>query len=85
MTTQWTMRIIAVVMLLIGLAIRYSVARRRFNRRAMTGAQGFRSFERSWSITFGERLARGIGTFLIIIAILLLVSTIANFRSLYEL
>jgi hypothetical protein len=85
MKEQWTIRIAAILMLIIGFMIRYTVARRKFNRRAMTGAEGFRSFERAWSITFGERVARRIGTFLIIIGILLLVSTIVNFRSIYEL
>lgn len=84
MNEQWTIRIAAAITVIIGFAIRYSVARRRFNRRAMTGAQGFRSFERAWSISFGERIARLIGMVLIIVGILILISSIVNFRSLYE-
>lgn len=85
MNEQWTVRIAAILMLIVGFAIRYGVARCGFNRRAMTGAQGFRSFERAWSITLGERVAKWFGTFLIIIGIIVLISTIANFRSIYEL
>lgn len=85
MKNAWLIRVIGLLLLIAGLAIRYIIARRKFNRRAMTGAERFRSYEHAWSITFGERIAKVIANILLLIAILSILSTLLNFRGIYEL
>jgi hypothetical protein len=62
----WTLRIVGAILISLGFLIRYIVARRKFNRRAMTGAEGFRTFERSWSISLAERIVRWVANILIL-------------------
>jgi len=56
----------ACIFLGIGLAVRYIIGRRRFNRRGIAGLQLFSSYEKWWLITRVERLFN----FLALLAIL---------------
>ena len=56
----------AIILIGIGLAIRYIISRRRFNRRGVAGLQLFSSYEKWWLITRVERLFN----FLALLAIL---------------
>lgn len=72
----WIIRILGAILLVAGLTIRYVIAKRKFDRRAMTGAEGSRSFESSWFITLVERFGSGIAAFLIIAGIFLFIATL---------
>jgi hypothetical protein len=76
--------IISIITLVVGFAIRYAVARRKFKRRAITGAEVFRSYERAWSITLAEKLAKLIANILIIIGILALLAVLTNFGATFN-
>ncbi len=65
-----SMKVLGVVLIVIGVIIRYSVGKRRFNRRTITGLEVFRSYERAWLTRFGEGVLR-------LIALLLIVSGIS--------
>jgi len=63
----------AIILIGIGLAIRYIISRRRFNRRGVAGLQLFSSYEKWWLTTriealfyFLGLLAIGSGIFLFI-------------------
>ena len=58
--------------LILGLIIRYSVGRRRFNRRTPFGLQQFRSYNQALATRGGEGCARGIGTLLILAGLVLI-------------
>ncbi|WP_439697407.1 hypothetical protein ACFGVS_03125 [Mucilaginibacter sp. AW1-7] len=63
--------IYAIVLLVIGLLICYTIGRRRFNRRGVAGLQYFNTYARALIITNLERLLNLIGMLLIIVAIIL--------------
>ncbi|MGF7072365.1 hypothetical protein [Mucilaginibacter sp. 3215] len=48
--------IYAIILLLIGLLLRYLIGRRRFNRRNIAGLQHFRSYSQALFITTFEKL-----------------------------
>lgn len=54
------------IALIIGIAIRYVIGRRKFNRRSSTGMQQFSSYEKAVGITLVERFFRFIGLLLIL-------------------
>jgi hypothetical protein len=63
----------AIILIGIGLFVRYWIGRRRFNRRGIAGLQTFSSYERWWLTTrieyllnFLALLAIGCGVFLLI-------------------
>ncbi len=60
------MRIIAIVSIFLGLALRYYIKRRRFQRTSYTGVQLFSSYEMAWSTKLAERLGVWFGTLLLI-------------------
>lgn len=60
-----------IVLLLLGLIIRYSVSRRRFNRRTLFGLQQFRSYNEALATRGGEGCARTVGTLLILTGLVL--------------
>lgn len=57
----------------LGLAMRYFVNRRRFNRRTVTGMELFNSYESAWMIKLLEKLAFWTGTFLILGGLLVMI------------
>lgn len=59
-------QIIGILMLVIGLVIRYFMKRRRFNRRNQYGTQGFKSYEHRNITVFGESLMRMVARLLIL-------------------
>ena len=63
----------ACILLGIGLAIRYIISRRRFNRRGIAGLQLFSSYEKWWLTTRIEALFYFMGLLAIIGGILLLI------------
>lgn len=78
MKHEWIVRAIGILMIVAGVVIRYVIARRRFNRRAMTGAEGFRSFE-SFSLTrVIERLCKLIAIVILLAGLVVLISTLAR-------
>lgn len=84
MDNPYMFRIIGGIFIIVGLVIRYAIGRRKFNRRTMTGIEGFKSYRRAVTITFAERLARFLANILIIIGIFAILSTMINMRSLYS-
>ncbi|WP_317041466.1 MULTISPECIES: molybdenum ABC transporter permease [Chryseobacterium] len=55
--------------LILGLALRYWINRRKFYRRGPAGAEGFSSYERSVIVTLAERFGKWIAYALIILGI----------------
>lgn len=62
--------VIGIIFLVLGLALRYWINRRRFYRRSPTGAEGFSSYEKSVAIKFIERLGKWVAYALIILGLL---------------
>ncbi|WEK21321.1 MAG: molybdenum ABC transporter permease [Candidatus Pedobacter colombiensis] len=58
--------VIGIIAVLLGITIRYFIGRRKFNRRTITGLQGFSSYERAVGITFIEKVFNLIGLLLIL-------------------
>jgi len=66
--------LIGIALLALGLIIRYSVGRRRFNRRNAFGNPQFQGYNQSLVTRGGEGCAKGIGTLFILAgAVLILV------------
>jgi len=63
----------ALVLIGIGLAIRYVLSRRRFNRRGVAGLQLFSSYEKWWFTTRIEALFYFLGLLAILSGIFLLI------------
>jgi len=61
-------------LLLTGLALRYWIGYRRFNRRNFAGIEVFTSFSKKTIILFFERIARSLAGLLILSGILFIVS-----------
>lgn len=64
---------IGVILIVTGIGMRYFIAKRRFNRRAITGAQLFHSYEQSLFIRFFEWMTKLVGILLILIGAILLI------------
>jgi hypothetical protein len=77
MKHQFFLFVIGITLLLFGLIIRYSVGRRRFNRRNPVGLQQFQSYNQAVITRAGEWCARAIGTMLIVAGILLSLAGVA--------
>ena len=69
--------IAGIALLVLGLIIRYSVGRRRFNRRNPFGNQEYRSYNEALVTRSGEGCARGIGTLLVLVGLLLVLVGLA--------
>ena len=61
-----------IVALILGLIIRYSIGRRRFNRRTPFGSQQYRSYNEALATRSGEGCARVIGTLLVLAGLVLI-------------
>lgn len=61
--------VMGITALIIGLALRYWINRRKFYRRGPAGAEGFSSYERSVAITFLERIGKWLAYALIILGV----------------
>lgn len=66
--------VLGIIALVSGLALRYWINRRKFNRRAATGAEGFSNYERSVAITIPERIGKWVAWISIIFGVLFLCS-----------
>lgn len=62
--------IIGMLFLVLGLALRYWINRRKFYRRSSTGAESFSSYEKSVGIKFIERIGKWVAYALIIFGLL---------------
>ena len=62
--------VIGIIFLVLGLALRYWINRRKFYRRSPTGAEGFSSYEKSVAIKFIERVGKWLAYALIIFGLL---------------
>lgn len=60
-----------IILLLLGIIIRYSVSRRRFNRRTPFGLQQYRSYNEALATRGGEGCAKVIATLLVLAGLLL--------------
>lgn len=65
--------VIAWTVVIIGILMRYYVAKKRFKRRAITGMQLFGSYEKAVAITVFERFLKLVGTLLILLGIIVLI------------
>lgn len=61
------------ILLAVGIFIRYRVGKRKFNRRAITGVETFSSYESSVLTRFLERIAGLIALLLIVLGLGLLI------------
>ena len=61
-----------IIILLIGMLIRYFIGRRRFNRRGIGGLQQFSNYETAVAFTFLEWVFKWVANLLILLALLLL-------------
>ncbi|KVV15057.1 molybdenum ABC transporter permease [Flavobacterium sp. TAB 87] len=62
--------VIGILFLVLGLALRYWINRRKFCRRTPTGAESFSSYEKSVVIKFIERVGKWVAYALIIFGLL---------------
>ncbi|MEO8949926.1 MAG: molybdenum ABC transporter permease [Mucilaginibacter sp.] len=63
--------IYAIILLVIGLTLRYIISKRRFNRRGIAGMQYFKSYSVALVTTIIERIVNFIAALMIIGAIIL--------------
>ena len=68
---NYTVLILAIILFVAGLLIRYFIGRRRFNRRGVGGLQHFKSYNTSLIIPVMERVLNIIGTLMILAGIAL--------------
>jgi hypothetical protein len=71
----------AIFLALLGFIIKYWIGKRKFNRRTITGVEGFRSYEQMKLVRFIEWLGLLIGNILIIIGVLLFLFFIVTSNS----
>jgi len=69
--------LIGIALLIFGLIIRYSVGRRRFNRRNPFGNPAYRGYNQALVTRGGEGCAKGIGTLLILAGAVLIIVGLA--------
>lgn len=67
-----TISILGWIALVLGVAIRYIIERRKFNRRGVAGLEGFSSFEKAVGTKLTEKLFNLIAVILILGGVLLL-------------
>jgi len=77
MKHQFLLFISGPALTVLGLLIRYSVARRRFNRRSPFGLQQYRSYNEAVGMRVGEGCAASFGGLLILAGILLTLAVLA--------
>lgn len=58
MKSEMTVRIIGCILLVIGIVMRYTISRRKFNRRSSAGLQGFSSYEKAWTTRLFEKFGK---------------------------
>jgi hypothetical protein len=61
----------AIFLALLGFIIKYWIGKRRFNRRTITGSEGFKSYEQMKLIRFTELIGSLVGNVFLIAGILL--------------
>jgi len=66
------------LLIAIGLFIRYHIGRRRFNRRGIGGLQQFSSYGKAVCITAIEKLIRFIGTLCLLAGLFLIAIAVFN-------
>ena len=64
--------VLGIIVLVLGVGLRYWINRRKFYRRSVTGAEGFSSYEKSVVITLVERIGKWTAYALIIFGLLFL-------------
>lgn len=69
-----------IILFLTGLALRYRVNRRRFNRRNVAGLQTFSSYGQSVAISLFERLVKFIGLVMLLFSLYLMAIEWMNHR-----
>lgn len=67
-----TSLILGIVLLIGGISLWYLINRRRFNRRNFAGLEEFSSYEKSWFVTFLERIGKLVALALVIFGCLFL-------------
>jgi hypothetical protein len=67
------LKMLAIGLIVVGIIINFIISRRKFNRRAMTGAQGFRSYEGAMVTRFFEKIIRIVAVLMVITGILFLI------------
>lgn len=60
------------IALAIGIAIRFLIGRRKFNRRAVTGVEQFSSYGKSVAVSWLEKLFKVIGLALMLLGLILI-------------
>ena len=68
---------LSAICVMIGLILRYTVAKRRFNRRTITGLQFYETYDQGLITRFMEGVARLIGTLLLLAGVVLALGVLA--------
>lgn len=76
-TVQWY----GIVLIVVGLALRYIVGRNRFYRRNQTGLQTYENYNKSLAIPLFERLLKVLGTLLLLGGLFLFAMELYNKRT----
>lgn len=69
-------KVIGIILILLGIGIRYQIGKRRFNRRNIAGIEQFTSYKKLVTTRTGEGFARFMANLLIFLGILLLLGSI---------
>jgi len=76
MKNLWLIRIMGIVLFIAGFWLNYIIARRKFNRRAITGIELFSSYEKALATTAMEKLGRILAWLLILAGVFAFVLTL---------
>jgi len=67
------MKILAIILLLTGLILRYFIKKRKFKRTSYNGVEVFKSYEAAWSTRLVENVGFWTGTLMLVAGVVLLI------------
>jgi hypothetical protein len=70
--------VLGLLLITLGLSLRYHIGKRRFKRRNIAGLQGFSSYSRALLIAFLEKIGNCVGLLAFLSGLLLLALAIYN-------
>lgn len=71
-----TIKIAGAIAIIAGVLISYYISRRKFNRRANTGVEFFKTYEKAWLTTLIEKFGRLFALILILGGVVLIIISI---------
>lgn len=76
--SEITVLIIGIILFIGGLTIRYTINRRRFNRRGVGGLQHFKNYEHATLLTFIEKVGKLLSGIMLLAGIFFIAVAICN-------